>query len=90
MLLAAFIGKIIAVATAEILTTWWKVELGNPPSAGSTIDHQRTDKPVSHPAEITGCGHQFNLIVQLSLLPRIVAGLAILEPNITPSKAFNY
>jgi hypothetical protein len=61
--LAALIGEVMAMATAEVSAARWKVKLGHPPVAGSATDYQRTDKPVSLPPVVAGGAHQFNLIV---------------------------
>ena len=82
MLFAALIGQVIAVAAAEIPTAGWKVELCNPPLAGSAVDHQRADEPVSHTAEIAGRSSQFHPVIYFCLLLGVVISLRVLEPHI--------
>ncbi|MGQ9628374.1 MAG: hypothetical protein ACUVV0_15910 [Anaerolineae bacterium] len=90
MLFLTAVGKIIAMPASEILASWREVKLGYPPSARSAIDYQRTDKPVSDPAEVAGSSNQFHLIIQVSFFFRECICLGVKEPEITSAKALIY
>jgi len=64
MLLTTLVGEVVAIPAAKVCATGRKIKLSHPPSAGSAVDHQRANEPVSLTAKIAGRGHQFNLGVQ--------------------------
>ncbi len=51
-LLAALIGKSIALPAAEVDPTWWTVELAHTPTTQQAIEHMGAGKPPTHPAEV--------------------------------------
>jgi len=80
------VGKIIAMPASKILAPWREVELSYPPAARSAIDYQRTDKPVSYPAEVAGGSNQFHFVIKLRLFVCEIVCLGVKEPDITSAE----
>src|SRR5215216_1428911 len=49
--LAAHVGQVEAVATGEVSTPRWAVELANPATALLTVEHTGAGEPPAHPAK---------------------------------------
>ncbi len=80
MLLTASISKVVTMPASELFASRREMELGNPPSARSAIDHNGTDKPVSHASEVTGSSDQLGFVIQFFFITCEVIRLGIPLP----------